>query len=92
MDGSRGRGSGIVGVGGLHDAGPASADDLAAAAAMDAIRQDRVLDNGAVTVSVSQGTATVSGVVDGNTVRARVLEIVENMDGIYRVVDRLLVR
>ena len=70
----------------------ASADDLAAAAAMDAIRQDRVLDNGAVTVSVSQGTATVSGVVDGNTVRARVLEIVENMDGIYRVVDRLLVR
>lgn len=73
-------------------AAPLTADEQLAEAAMQAIRQDGMLSGGAVSVEVFRGTATVSGVVDGNAERVRVLGIVDDMDGIYKVEDRLRVR
>lgn len=73
-------------------AAPLTEDEQLAAQAMQAIAQDGMLSGGAVTVEVFRGNATVSGVVDSNAERVRVLGIVDDMDGIYRVEDRLRVR
>ncbi|MBR6023231.1 MAG: BON domain-containing protein [Kiritimatiellae bacterium] len=73
-------------------AAPLTEDERVAAEAMQVIQRDGLLGGGAVTVEVFRGTATVSGVVDSNMARLRVLDIVDNTDGVFRVEDRLQVR
>lgn len=68
------------------------ADARLEAAAMERILGDPLTANAGVGVSVRDGTATVSGVVDGAMVRVRVLSLVEDVDGIFDVRDRLQVR
>ena len=76
-----------VGYGAVSDA-----DARLEAAAMERILSDPLTANAGVGVSVRDGTATVSGVVDGAMARVRVLSLVEDVDGIFDVRDRLQVR
>jgi len=77
---------------GTGDGGPASPDERLEAAAMERIMGDPLTADAGVSVSVRDGTATVSGVVNGAMARIRALSLVEDVDGIFDVRDRLQVR
>lgn len=58
-----------------------------AAAAMDALSRDAMTAQANLSVSVDNGLATVTGVVPGEAVRQRALQILENTQGIFEVRD-----
>ena len=71
---------------------PLTADERIAERAMETIRRDSSIGAGAVSVDVFRGVATVSGVVDSQAEKVRVLRIVEDMDGVDEVRNELKIR
>lgn len=83
--------AGCAALDGLPGA-PLTDDEKLAAKAEELIRRDAGLGSGSVSVEVFRGVATLDGVVEGEAGRRRVLNVLEGVEGIDDVRDRLRVR
>lgn len=64
-------------------------DEAVAAAAQTRLRSDPMLGRETFSVEVTHGVATVRGSVERNAERVRALQIVEDVDGVVEVKDRI---
>lgn len=71
---------------------PLTEDEKLAARAEEQIRRNAALGSGSVSVEVFRGVATLDGVVEGEAGRRRVLQVLEEVEGIDDVRDHLRVR